>query len=240
MRMDVEVVPDNGEGTGVGLRIPGNGEALRTTAGGCGVERLSELGGKFDARFTDEADGGSGVRRLSGGGIVDLRADVGAPEGGSGVVRFSGGMVECLREDAGSTDARPTPKSSSMGSNGSPLRGSVAGTNVEERRDEPRAELCGGGTSGGVFPIVTKLTLVDFSQRVIHSLRQGAISLALDHHTAPLLCAPYIPAKSQVYLVFFDLVEQCAVADLQHFGCPRPIAFGFLQRPTNQNLFDDA
>ncbi len=80
--------------------------------------------------------------RFSGGGIVDLRGDVGATDGGCGVTRFSD-ELDNLREDAGSTDERAGTASSSTASSDSPPRGSAAGICVEERRDEPRAELCG-------------------------------------------------------------------------------------------------
>jgi hypothetical protein len=131
------------EGTGVGLRKPGTGVGLRCTDGGCGVARPSALGGTVDFRVERTVEGGSGVVRFSGGGIVDLRVK-GTAEGGSGVVRlFSDGGIVDLRDDAGSSVERTTPASSSVASNISPLRGSVAGVCIEERRDEPRAELCG-------------------------------------------------------------------------------------------------
>lgn len=122
------------DGMGVGLRKPGTGVGLRITGGVCGVGRLSVLGGCVDLRVNGDAEGGSGVMRFSGGGIVDLRDDDGLVDGGG---------VDTLREDAGSTDERAGTASSSTASSDSPPRGSAAGICVEERRDEPRAELCG-------------------------------------------------------------------------------------------------
>lgn len=80
--------------------------------------------------------------RVSGGGIVDFRVDVVVADGGNGVVRLSdGGAVD--RRDEGIADERAAPASSSFDSSISPPRGSAAGTCIEERRDEPRAEPCG-------------------------------------------------------------------------------------------------
>jgi len=128
-------------GTGVGLRNPGRGVGLRTADGGCGVRRFSG-GGIVDFRV-GTAEGGRGVVRFSGGGIVDLRDEEGDADGGKGVMRFSDGGAVDLRDDEGSADERAAPASSSIASNASPLRGSAAGVFIEERRDEPRAELCG-------------------------------------------------------------------------------------------------
>ncbi len=137
------------------------------------------MGGKVDFRVDGATEGGLGVVRFSGGGIVDFREEPGVPEGGRGVVRFSGGIVE-RREDAGSTDERAAPASSSPASSVSAFRGSTAGICAEERRDEPRGELCGSGPSGGVFHIVTALTLVEFSQRVIPSRHEREIPSSLE------------------------------------------------------------
>ncbi len=196
---------DNVDGTGVGLRMPGNGDGLCITLGGGGVKRPSTFGPSGGVRLPVLADGGDGVWRLSVGGIVDLRDEVGAPEGGNGVVRFSGGgMVEYLRVDAGSTVARAAPDSSSDPSKVSPLRGSTADTFVEERRDELFAELCGAGTSGGVFPIVTELTLVEFSQRVIPSLHPPPISLPVDYHASLF---PTVPGRPEIHKsIWYSLI----------------------------------
>jgi hypothetical protein len=96
-----------------------------------------------DLRIVGTVDGGSGVTRFSDGGIVDLRDDEGTTDGGKGVSRLSDGGTVDLRDDDGNNVARPVPASSSLASDTSPLRGSTAGVLVEERRDEPRAELCG-------------------------------------------------------------------------------------------------
>lgn len=172
----VVAVEDTADGIGVGRRKPGIGVGLRFTDGGCGD--CSAVGGIVDERL-GATDAGDGVdARLSGGGIVDLRDDVGATEGGNGVTRFSdGGIVEDLRDEAGSTLARTATASSSAASSPSAFRGSPAAIFVEERRDEPRAAFCDDGASGGVFPIVTTLTLIHVSQRVIHSLQKAQIRL---------------------------------------------------------------
>lgn len=176
---------DTADGIGVGRRNPGTGVGLRFTDGGCGD--CSAIGGIVDERLevTDGGDGVDGVDRFSGGGIVDLRDDVGATEGGNGVTRFSdGGIVEDLRDEAGSTLARTAPASSSAASSASAFRGSPAAIFVEERRDEPRAAVCDGGASGDVFPIVTRLTLIHVSQRVIHSLPKSPILTSRHNHGA--------------------------------------------------------
>ncbi|MBK9259299.1 MAG: hypothetical protein IPM54_05630 [Polyangiaceae bacterium] len=155
------------DGTGVGLRnacIAG-GVGLRVADGGSGVVRPSALGGTVDLREPGDADGGSGVIRLSGGGIVDLR-EVGDADGGCGVMRLSGGGIVGVRRDEGSSVERDAPASSSLLPKVSPLLGSSAGVFKDERREGPRAAPSGVEASGGLFPIVTKLTLVDFSQRV--------------------------------------------------------------------------
>ena len=110
------------------------GVGLRAVDGGCGVSRFSG-GGIVDLRVEE----GSGV----GGGIVDLRDDDGVADGGKGVMRLSDGGTVDLRDDEGSSVERAAAPSSSIASNASPLRGSAAGVFIEERRDEPRAELCG-------------------------------------------------------------------------------------------------
>lgn len=132
------------DGIGVGRRKPGKGVGLRITDDGCDVMRFSTLGGAVDLRDEEAGatEGGCGVMRFSGGGIVDLRDEEGVTDGGGGVDRFSA-CIGNLREDAGSTDERAGTASSSTASNVSPLRGSTAGVCVEERRDEPRDELCG-------------------------------------------------------------------------------------------------
>jgi hypothetical protein len=101
---------------------------------------LSVVNDIDDLRVDGAADGGNGVMRFSGGGIVDLRND-GDADGGSGVIRFSD-AVGSLRED-GSTVERTAATSSSRASGVSPPRGSREGVCVEDRRDEPFAELCG-------------------------------------------------------------------------------------------------
>lgn len=131
---------DAADGIGVGLRKPGTGVGLRAMDGACGVTWLS-LGGSAEGRLC--APNGCDVGRLSGGGIVDLRVDEGVAEGGSGVSRPSDGGTVDRRDDTGNTDERPDAASSSPVSSISPLRGSTAGIFVDERRDEPRAELCG-------------------------------------------------------------------------------------------------
>lgn len=194
---------EDAPGTGVGLRYPGIGVGLRATDVGCGVARMSG-GGIVDLRVDETvdgtvdgtADGGSGVVRFSGGGIVDLRVDTGVAEGGNGVSRFSDGGAADLR-DAGNSVARAAPTSSSLASGVSPLRGSTAGVLIEERRDEPRAELCGGAPSDDVFPIVTLLTLVHFSQRVIRSRQESSVPRPRDNHAIDISGAHRL-AKTEI------------------------------------------
>lgn len=128
-----------------------------------------------DLCVDDATDGGCGVNRLSAGGSVDFREDEGTADGGNGVTRLSDGGTVDLREDDGISVERAEEVSSSAGSAASPLRGSTTGIFVEDRRDEPLAELCGEDASGGVFPIVTLMTLVELSQRVIRSRHAGSI-----------------------------------------------------------------
>lgn len=174
------------DGIGVGRRKPGIGVGLRFVDGGWGVAECSALGGIVDERLAP-ADGGKGVRRLSGGGIVDFRVDVGTTDGGNGVARFSdGGIVEDLRDEAGRTLARATAASSSAASSESAFRGSPAAIFVELRRDEPRAAFCDCGASGDVFPIVTRLTLIHVSQRVIPSLTKSPILTSHDNQGDPV------------------------------------------------------
>jgi hypothetical protein len=160
-------------GTGVGPRSDGSGVGLRAVEGGSGVIRFSPLGGTVDLR---DPDGGRGVKRFSDGGIVDLRDDGDCkPDGGSGVMRLSGGGIVDLRGLPGTGVERPAAASSSVASKFSPLRGSTAGV-FTLRRDAPRAAPSGREASGGGFPIVTSLTLVEFSQRVRYSRHQTAFS----------------------------------------------------------------
>jgi len=179
------------DGIGVGRRKPGTGVGLRFVGGGCGDAVCSALGGIVDERF-DAVDGGDGVKRFSGGGIVDLRDEVGTAEGGKGVARFSeGGTVDDLRDEAGRTLALATPASSSATSDPSAFRGSEAAIFVEERRDEPRAAFCDGGASGDVFPIVTTLTLIHVSQRVIPSLTKSPFLTSRNNHGDPVTIPIY-------------------------------------------------
>lgn len=151
------------------------GVGLRRVDKGCVGAVGSAVGGTVDDRF-EAAEGGKGVVRFSGGGIVDFLDDVGTVEGGDGVPRFSDGGAKNpdLRDDDGMSVERATAPSSSGLSNVSALRVSAAGIVVELRRDEPRAPLCGSGPSGGVFPIVTTSTLVEFLQRVIRSRHESS------------------------------------------------------------------
>jgi hypothetical protein len=201
------------DGTGVGFRIPGIGVGFRTKDEGCGVKRESTAGTSDDLRVNGPAEGGSGVVRFSGGGIVDLRADdgvtddgCGVVEGGSGVIRFSDGIVDDRREDDGKGVERAAPASSSTASNDSPVLGCTAGIFVEERRDEPLAELCGGGASGGVFPIVTSFTLVDFSQRVIRCRQKTQTPLVPDSSRADMFRGANAPIPRFYKSISYSLI----------------------------------